>query len=339
MKIIKFLLLALGLYILYVTIHAVGVENIVSRITDLKWKLFPLLLVYPFIFLFDTLGWSFAFPKSLPSHIPFWDLYRIRIIGETLNAIIPWAASLGGEPIKAELLKSRYNIPLSEGLASILIVHTTFWISLNVFVIGAILVTLKTLPLTPVLWQSVLIFLFVLGFVAIFLVIGLHFGIFRKVYHLGESFKWWGDKSAEKKHRFFELDNQIKHFYTSDPRRFFLSAFFNFLGWFMGTFEMFWIAKILGLPIGFAEAWLLEALVQVLRIITFLIPSSIGAQEGGILLIFLQFGFDKSIGLTFAVIRRIREVLWLGLGLTLWFLVEDRPKLKKTAESKTTATP
>ncbi len=329
MKLIKFLLLAVGFYILYATIRAVGFENIASRIADLKWKLFPLLLIYPFIFLFDTIGWSFSFPKSLPRHVPFWDLYRIRIIGETLNAVIPWAASLGGEPVKAELLKSRYNIPLSEGLASILIVHTTFWISLNLFVIGAILVTLKTLPLTPILWRSVLIFLFILGFVAVFLVIGLHFGIFKKVYHLGESFKWWGEKSAEKKHRFLELDSEIKKFYTADRRRFLLSIFFNFLGWFTGTFEVFWIAKILGMPLGFAEACLLEALIQVLRIITFLIPSSIGAQEGGILLIFMQFGFEKSIGLTFAIIRRIREIIWLGLGLTLWFLIEGRPKLKK----------
>lgn len=329
MKIVKFLLLALGFYILYITIRTVGIENIGSRLADLKWKLLPLLAVYPFIFLFDTIGWSFAFPKSLPRHVPFWDLYRIRIIGETLNAVIPWAASLGGEPIKAELLKSRYDIPLSEGLASILIVHTTFWISLNIFVIGAISVTLKTLPLTPVLWQSVLIFLFVLGFVAIFLVVGLHFGIFKKVHSLGESLKWWGDKSAEKKNRFLQLDQEIKKFYTADPRRFFWSVFFNFFGWFTGTLEVFWIAKILGLPIGFTEAWLLEALIQVLRIITFLIPSSIGAQEGGILLIFMQFGFDKSIGLTFAVIRRLREILWLGLGLLLWFLIEDRPQLRQ----------
>ena len=171
-------------------------------------------------------------------------------------------------------------------------------------------------------------FLFVLGFLAIFLVVGLHFGIFTIVHSLGESFKWWGEKSTEKKTRFLKLDHEIKKFYSTDPRRFFGSIFFNFFGWFTGTFEVYWIAKILGMPIGFAEAWLLEALIQVLRIITFLIPSSIGTQEGGILLIFMQFGFDKSLGLTFAIIRRIREVIWLGLGLGLWFWIEDRPKLK-----------
>jgi len=329
MKIIKFFLLAGGFAILYVTVRAVGIENILFNLAGLRWKLVPLLLIYPFIFLFDTIGWSFAFPKSLPRHVPFWDLYRIRIIGEAMNAVIPWAASLGGEPVKVELLRSRHNIPLADGYASILIVHTTFWISLNIFVIGGIVATLKTFPLSPVLWHSVIAFLLVLGVIAFLLVAGLHFGIFKKVYGLGESLKWWGEKSAEKKNQFLKLDDEIKKFYTTDPRRFLASIFFNFLGWFAGTFEVYWIAIILGLSVSFTEAWLLEALIQVLRIVTFLIPSSIGAQEGGIVLIFLEFGFNKSVGFTFAVIRRMREIIWLAAGLLCWFLIEDRPKLKK----------
>ena len=328
MKIIKFLLLCLGIAILYTTVKAVGFHQITTHIVELKWRLLPLLFIYPFIFAFDTIGWSFAFPKSLPKHIPFHDLYRIRIIGETLNAVIPWAASLGGEPIKAELLKSRHGVSLSEGFASILIVHTTFWISLNIFVIGGILLTFQTLPLTPLLKESVLVFTIVLGMAAILLVIGLHLGIFKQVHSLGETFKWWGEKSNEKKLKFLKLDDEIKKFYTHDKRRFLLSVFFNFLGWFTGTFEVFWIAKILDMPIGFTDAWLLEALIQVLRIATFFIPSSIGAQEGGIMLIFSQIGFENALGLTFAIIRRLREIVWMGIGLLLWSMIEERPSLR-----------
>ncbi len=330
MKFLKILLFGLGIYILYATIHAVGFHNLSRHLLQLKWKLLPLLTIYPFIFAFDTLGWGFAFPKSIKRRVPFRDLYAIRIIGETLNAVIPWAASLGGEPIKAELLKSKHGIPLSEGYASILIVHTTFWISLNLFVIGGIAATVKTLPLTPVLWHSVTAFLVILGLVAILLVIGLHLGVFQKVHSIGENFKWWGEKSAEKKLKFLRLDDEIKKFYTQDPRRFFLSVLFNFLGWFTGAFEVLFISNLIGMPIGFREAWLLEALIQVLRIVTFFIPSSLGAQEGGIVLIFLQFGFEKSLGLTFAMIRRLREIIWIGLGLMLWLFLEDRSKFKKT---------
>lgn len=329
MKVLKWLLIALGFYILYVTIKGVGVGNIWQNIISLKFQLIPLLLFYPLIFAFDTLGWSFAFPKKLPDHVSFRSLYLIRIIGETLNAVIPFSASLGGEPVKAELLKRRHDVALSEGYASILIVHTTFWVSLNLFVIGGIFVTLKTLPLTPILWNSVLAFLIVLGAAAILLIIGLHLGVFRHVHALGDKWKWWGPMSLDKAQKFLKLDNDIKRFYTASPKRFILSTFFNFLGWFTGTFEVFYMAKILNMPIGLAEAWLFEALIQVLRIVTFFIPSSIGAQEGGIVLIFSQFGFANPVSLTFAVLRRVREIVWVGLGLLLWSFVEDKPKLKK----------
>ena len=328
MKIVKALLITLGCYVLYITVRGVGVQSIWQNIVSLKWRLVPLLFFYPMIFAWDTLGWSHAFPKALPRHVPFRGLYSIRIIGETLNAVIPFSASLGGEPIKAELLKRRYGIPLSEGLASILIVHTTFWASLNLFVIGGILVTLKTMPLTPVLWNSVLVFLVTLGVVAVLLIIGLHLGIFKRVHAIGEKWNWWGSLSTDKSRKFLELDNQIKRFYTADPARFLLSILFNFLGWLTGILEVYCVAKILNMPFGLAEAWLFEALIQVLRIVTFFIPASIGAQEGGIVLIFSQFGFPNPVSLTFAVLRRLREIVWMGLGLLLWSFVEDKPRIR-----------
>jgi uncharacterized protein (TIRG00374 family) len=150
------------------------------------------------------------------------------------------------------------------------------------------------------------------------------------VHKVGEKFKLWKERSGEKKTRFLELDGEIKRFYTQNARRFVASSFFNFVGWMLGGVEVWLIFWMLGSPISWAEAWLLEALIQVLRIVTFFIPSSIGAQEGGIVLIFLQFGFDKSLGLTFAIVRRIREILWISVGLILWSFVEDKPKLKQT---------
>ena len=328
MKFLKLFLITLGFYILFMTVRAVGLEKIWQNLSGLHWKLLPLLVFYPLIFAFDTLGWTYSFPQKLPKHVPFSHLYFIRIIGETLNAVIPFSASLGGEPIKAELLKRKHGIALAEGYASILIVHTTFWISLNLFVISGILVTLKTLPLTPILWNSVLVFLITLGLVAALLIIGLHLGIFKHVHAIGDKWKWWGSLSQDRNQQFLKLDHQIKKFYTVNPKQFFLSIFSNFLGWFTGSFEVYYVAKILGLSIGFAEAWLLEALIQMLRIITFFIPSSVGAQEGGIVLIFSQFGFANPVSLAFALIRRLREILWIGLGLFLWSLVEDRPKIQ-----------
>lgn len=310
------------------TVRTVGIQTILTNIAHMRWQLFPILAVYLFIYLFHALGWYYSFPRDLPKQVPFLDLFQIRIVGETLNDIVPWAASLGGEPIKAELLKTRHKIPLSEGFASILIVHTTFWISLNVFIIGSVAFNYQSTPLTPVLWRAIFIFLFSLGIGAILLILGLKYGIFRQVHSLGENFKWWGSESHERKSKFLALDEEIKKFYSRDRQRFFLSTVYNFLGWFTGTLEVFLIAKVIGLPINFVQAWLIEALIQVIRIATFFVPASIGTQEGGIVLIFLQLGFNSTLGVTFALIRRIREIIWIGIGLLLWALMEDKPRLR-----------
>ena len=92
MKFIKWLLIALGFYILYITVQKVGFGQLWENIRALGWKLSVLLVFYPLIFAFDTLGWAYAFPKGPPKRVPFRELYLIRIIGETLNAVVPFSA-------------------------------------------------------------------------------------------------------------------------------------------------------------------------------------------------------------------------------------------------------
>jgi hypothetical protein len=198
-------------------------------------------------------------------------------------------------------------------------------------VIGGILLTMKSLPLTPVLWKSVMAFLFGLGAIALSLIAGLHFGIFQKIHRFGDRMKWWGGLSGEKAMRFLQLDAEIRKFYTANRKRFILSTIWNLLGWMTGMFEVWYTARLVGMGIDLRESWLLEALIQVLRIVTFFIPSSIGAQEGGIVLIFREFGFSTDQALTFAIIRRIRELVWIGIGLFLWSVMDDKPALKKNA--------
>lgn len=307
--------------------HKVGIGTLTSNILNLRWKLLILFLVYPFIFACNTWGWAYAFPTPLPKHVRFKDLYFVRIIGETFNNLIPWAASLGGEPIKAQLLKKNHEIPLSASYASLLIVHVTFWISLNLFVILGLLITSKSRPLTPVLWHSMLIFLVVLGGVVFVFTLLLFRGVFSKTHGLVKKIGWI-KKLEDKTAHYLKLDGEIKDFFLKNPKRLLLSSFFNFLSWFLGSFEVYFFGKILGLPISFTDAWLLESLIQVLRIITFFVPASIGAQEGGILYIFSEFGFSNPLSITFAILRRIREIIWVALGLILWAIM-DHPVPKQ----------
>ena len=72
-----------------------------------------------------------------------WSLWCIRQIGEAYNTITP-LGTLGGEPIKAQLLKERHGLSLKQGMASQVIARTTFLIALILFFIPGIFFTLRS---------------------------------------------------------------------------------------------------------------------------------------------------------------------------------------------------
>ncbi|MFQ5992950.1 MAG: hypothetical protein ACE5NA_10990, partial [Nitrospiraceae bacterium] len=41
----------------------------------------------------------------------------------------------------------------------------------------------------------------------------------------------------------------------------------------------------------------------------------LGAQDGGNVLLLLAFGFTEVAGITFALLRRVRELVWIVIGL------------------------
>ena len=54
---------------------------------------------------------------------------------------------------------------------------------------------------------------------------------------------------------------------------------------------------------------------EVIRAAVFFIPSGLGAQEGGNILLFTSFGFSPVTAMTFSIIRRMREAIWITVGL------------------------
>jgi hypothetical protein len=48
---------------------------------------------------------------------------------------------------------------------------------------------------------------------------------------------------------------------------------------------------------------------------TFLIPAKLVSQEGGTALILSMLGYPADAGFAIGLIRRIKEMVWVGLGL------------------------
>jgi hypothetical protein len=64
-------------------------------------------------------------------------------------------------------------------------------------------------------------------------------------------------------------------------------------------------------------ALIIEAFATGISFATFFLPTDIGVEEGGAVATFLALGMNGATGLSLSLVRRVREVAWIGIGLLL----------------------
>ncbi|SAK53329.1 membrane protein [Caballeronia hypogeia] len=84
-----------------------------------------------------------------------------------------------------------------------------------------------------------------------------------------------------------------------------------------------WVAlRVLGSDASFATAFVLEALIQLVSSVAFVVPGNIGVQEGGFVVIGGMLGLDAPTCLALAGARRVRDLLFFVPGLIYWQAAE-----------------
>lgn len=107
-----------------------------------------------------------------------------------------------------------------------------------------------------------------------------------------------------------------------------VSVLLHLVAWMLGAVEI-WIAlACIGVAnVGFAEVMVIEALSQAIKSAAFPVPSGLGVQEGGFVLLGSLFGIDAGTALALSLIKRVPDVV-LGLpALLLWQALEARRAL------------
>ncbi|WP_116138596.1 lysylphosphatidylglycerol synthase domain-containing protein [Trinickia diaoshuihuensis] len=94
-------------------------------------------------------------------------------------------------------------------------------------------------------------------------------------------------------------------------------------GWFLGIGEVWLALRFIGHPVNWLDALLLESVGQAIRGAAFAIPGSLGAQEGGYLLLAHVVGITPDAALALSLAKRARE-LALGLPGLLYLQWSER---------------
>ena len=306
MRLVRLGLLVCGAALFVWLIATIGPGAVVRAFVDLSWRLLVVLL-FPFglTTLLDTLGWRYAFRRDL---VPLRTLFAARLAGEAFNVTTP-TASMGGEAVKAWLV--RPWAPLTEGLPSVIVAKTTIVIGQALFLVVGLVAAHAALPSGSVVvrameWLLLAQVLAVGGFVAV-----------QAGGALGGSTRWLQKLGWLPGHRLeplAQINDELARFYRREPRRLGLSILFHFLAWLIGALEPWLILGWIGLPVSLATATAIEAFSTGIRFAAFLVPGYLGALEAGHVAIFAALGLGAPAGLSFTLIRRVREAAWTGLG-------------------------
>ena len=313
LRMIRLLFLAAGLVVLGGLIWHIGLLQVRETVEGVGFVAFgviltPLLVVY----LLDAYGWSLTLGQWM-SRVGFVRLFMVRMAGEAINVTTP-TAMLGGEPMKAYLL-TRYDVPMVEGLASVVTAKTIMVVAQILFMLSGLGVTLWLLGAGEynLLVACVALGLLVFG-VFLFLILQRH-GIGRGLLAVADACRIRSQRLEAARPRLLELDRTIRTFYRERHRTFLLALGVYFVAWLTELLEVYAILYFLGAEAGWLSSFSIAAIAVLIKGSVSFVPGSLGAQEGGYLFLLMAWGYDEVTGITFALLRRLREILWILIGL------------------------
>ena len=313
---LKAALLLLGALTLSALVWHIGIGRIYDAVTQLGpaamvLVLLPSLLMY----VLEAYGWRVTL-GAWANGVPFWRILAIRTAGEVVNMTTP-TAYVGGEPLKAYLL-SRQGVPLVEGLASVVTAKTTMTIAQILFILAGIGLGFWLLGSGGSAGQTIMAGLVSVGLllfgVGAFVIVQRQ-GMFGWILNLLRRIGLRIQFLEAREQQLLELDRTIAGFYSHQRHAFLLSTGLFLLGWLAEALEVYVMVLCMGQSINVLPAIAIGALSVFIKGGTFFIPGSLGAQDAGNLFLLSAFGYGEVTGITFALLRRFREFVWIALGL------------------------
>jgi uncharacterized protein (TIRG00374 family) len=318
-RILKVSLLLLGLVTLIGLVAHIGPERIYRAgaslgVVGVAVMLVPSTLMY----FLDCLGWRFTLGQHNAA-VPFSRLFVIRMAGELVNATTP-TASVGGELLKAHLLK-QYGIPMVDGLASVIVAKTAMTIGQIIYILLGIglgvwiIFPSGSTQAGHVSGMAAVVSLGLLAFATAMFVVIQRRGLFTSLFTVLERCRIRVAPLEARRETLLALDESIVGFYTRARAPFLFSTTAFLFGWLVEAMEVYVILLYLGEPIDVWTALSIDALCTFVKGGTFFVPGSVGAQEAGNLMLLMAFGYGDVTGMTFALLRRVRELVWVAIGL------------------------
>ena len=303
-----------GLALLALVISHSDLGQVAQLLANLPWHgALWVMLLFSVAWAAEIMAWALTFTQRAARGLWLWQLWLVNMVGEAINVVMP-LGSLGGEPVKAWLLKHHYQVGYREASASLVLMQTLLGVAEALFVaLAALLATvLGILPPSISLYLSAAaVALVVLMVVAM---VGLHQ---RWLRHGLEPFarRFGRARYAAVQDSLDEVEQALADFVRAQPRRCAASTLLFLVNWIGGVAEVWLLLQLLGAALPFTHCWVAEAAIVTIRSLTFFVPAQLGSVEAVTVYVISALGGSAEIGLALAALRRARELAWSALGL------------------------
>lgn len=252
--------------------------------------------------------WVLTGPKPRP--VPFGELFAAYLGGDSVN----YFTSVGGEPVKAELVKGRLGF--SHALATVTVHRHADVLAQWIFLTLGVGAALLHFELPAVARIAALASLFVLGAMVLAMTMGLRRGAFAPILARLSRLRLLRrlERAVPAARR---LDERVGAFYREKTDHFGLAVAWCLAGWCGGLLETWIVLRLLAPSRSAWTAVAVESLAMVLNNILLFIPGRVGSAEAVRVGVLALVGLPAAQGTAYALVRRGRELLWLVPGFVV----------------------
>ncbi|MBK8911641.1 MAG: flippase-like domain-containing protein [Chlorobi bacterium] len=301
----------------------VSFAHVADAGTSLLVLALVLLILTAINYSLDTLSWWLVCGEKRPS---FLSLTAIRLRCESLTNILPGGAVIG-EPMKVMQLLRATTMTTAEATTSFLLAKFCIIIGQVLYVVIGVLFSYAVLSgRGEATFGTEHFGLLVLGAVGVILLLLLAllgamvwFQPMLRYLVPTEREGRWGDLWNRLVAEAHSIEQLVAVAGRKQGGKLAAGVFCGFLSWSLNGVEAYLILHFLGVDSTFTQAFAIDAVSCVIRMVMFILPIGIGGQDWAITGLMTVHGIANPVGASaqLAVVKRAREFVVVGVGLAM----------------------
>ena len=292
-----------GLALFAYAVRDAGADQILSGVSRVGWGIIPILFLAGLRFVLRAEAWRLCMPVESRFHLT--DAFKAFLAGDALGNVTPLGL-IASEPAKVFL--ARHHLATNEAVSSLALDNLVYALSVIAMIALGLIVMLLTvaLPFEAQEWS-----------VATRRPVGvIAAGSWRLLTRRTASNRPDGRGLIA---RLSRLRHAITEFSTHNPRRLWKAFTFDVAFHAVAVFEAFLALQwLLGdRSPTLAEAVMFESLNRVVTVVFKFVPLRVGVDEALSGAFAPVLGVNPVAGVSLAVIRKVRSLFWMGIGLVV----------------------